>query len=76
MKLMETKKISPKKTIKKGGGVVLLSNYKPKEFGSPKMQLTIDGGQHLKGPPGTDEDQVTQRTLESIFSDPTFDHRE
>ena len=54
-----------KKASKKG--VLLLSNYKPKDFGSSKMTLTIDGGQHLRSPGDLDEPKITQKHVESIF---------
>ena len=28
----------------RNGGVLLLSNYKPKDFGNAKIDLTVDGG--------------------------------
>ena len=56
--------------------MLLLSNYKPKDFGSSKMTLTIDGGQHMRSPGDHEEPKITQKHVESIFQDPTFDHRD
>ena len=57
-----------------GGGVLLLSHYKPKEFGNASIMLTVDGGQHLRSP-GDGPPKITQKNLESIFADPIFDHK-
>lgn len=40
----------PFQSRKGSGGVLLLSNYKPKEFGNSHIMLTVDGGQHLRSP--------------------------
>jgi hypothetical protein len=36
---------------------MLLSNYRPKDFGSSAITLTIDGGQHLREP-GSKKDKI------------------
>ena len=56
-------------------GILLLSNYKPKDFGSSNIHLTVDGGQHLRNP-GDEPPYITYKNVESIFADPVFDHKE
>jgi hypothetical protein len=55
-----------------------LSNYRPKEFGSATITLTVDGGQHLRSPGKNKKNQkpeLTKKNVESIFGDPVFDHK-
>ena len=58
----------------RNGGVLLLSNYKPKDFGNAKIDLTVDGGQHLRSP-GDAPPQITKKNVEQIFKDPVFNHK-
>ena len=53
-----------------------LKDYKPKEFGNKKIDLTIDGGQHLRSPGDDEPPRVTYKNVQSIFRDPIFDHKE
>jgi hypothetical protein len=50
-----------KKNIR--NGVLLLSNYRPKEFGNTSITLTVDGGQHLRSP-GDEAPKITQKNVE------------
>jgi hypothetical protein len=38
--------------------------------------LTIDGGQHLRSPGDDEPPKVTHKSIQSIFRDPVFDHKE
>ena len=38
------KHLSQARREEKNGTVLLLSNYKPKDFGNAKIDLTVDGG--------------------------------
>lgn len=38
---------------------LLLSDYRPTEFGNTKIDLTIDGGQHLRSPGDEAPPQIT-----------------
>lgn len=58
------------------GGAMLLSDYKPTEFGNTKIDLTIDGGQHLRSPGDEEPPKITQKSVQSIFRDPVFDHKD
>ena len=44
-------------------GVLLLSNYKPKEFGNTSITLTVDGGQHLRSP-GDEPPKITTKNVQ------------
>jgi hypothetical protein len=52
-------------------GVLLLSNYRPKDFGNSQITLTVDGGQHLRSP----GDPAPKMNRKGIFTDPVFDHK-
>ena len=58
----------------RNGAVLLLSNYKPKDFGNAQIDLTVDGGQHLRSP-GEDPPKISNKNIEQIFKDPVFDHK-
>jgi hypothetical protein len=62
-----------KKAIR-NGGMLLLSQYRPKEFGNNKIDLTVDGGQHLRSP-GEEPIKITKKNVEQIFKDPVFNHK-
>lgn len=53
---------------------MLLSQYRPEEFGNAQIDLTVDGGQHLRSP-GDSPPKITRKLVESIFRDPVFDHK-
>ena len=76
-KQLESPEIAKTQIKTKGArnGILLLSNYKPKDFGNSSIHLTVDGGQHLltdNMPPVP----VTSKVVESVFIDPVFDHKE
>jgi len=52
----------------------LLSEYRPSEFGNAQIDLTVDGGQHLRSP-GDSPPKITRKAVESIYKDPVFDHK-
>ena len=58
----------------RNGGILLLSNYKPKDFGNAQIDLTVDGGQHLRSP-GDGPPQITKKNVAQIFKDPVFNHK-
>ena len=58
----------------RNGAVLLLSNYKPKDFGNAQIDLTVDGGQHLRSP-GEEPPKISNKNIEQIFKDPVFDHK-
>jgi hypothetical protein len=62
-----------KKAIR-NGGMLFLSQYRPKEFGNNKIDLTVDGGQHLRSP-GEEPIKITKKNVEQIFKDPVFNHK-
>ena len=76
MLIHEQKKrnINQAKRNEKSGAVLLLSNYKPKDFGNAKIDLTVDGGQHLRSP-GESPPKITKKNVEQIFKDPVFNHK-
>jgi hypothetical protein len=63
-------------TARRNTGAMLLSDYKPSEFGNTKIDLTIDGGQHLRSPGDEEPPKITQKSVQSIFRDPVFDHKD
>ena len=66
-----------KSTQRRGSGrTLLLSDYKPEEFGNAKIDLTVDGGQHLRSPGDEEAPKITSKNVQSIFRDPIFDHKE
>jgi len=71
-KVAQMKAFGSKQGFKKG--ILLLSNYKPSDFGNAQIDLTVDGGQHLRSP-GDSPPKITAKNMESIFKDPVFDHK-
>jgi len=47
----------------RNGAVLLLSNYKPKDFGNAQIDLTVDGGQHLRSP-GEEPPKISNKNIE------------
>lgn len=75
--LHNDQKVRNRTQVRKGqrnGTVLLLSNYKPKDFGNAQIDLTVDGGQHLRSP-GEDPPKISNKNIEQIFKDPIFDHK-
>ena len=75
--LSDEQKRKNKSQVRRGvrnGTVLLLSNYKPKDFGNAQIDLTCDGGQHLRSP-GEDPPKISNKHIEQIFKDPVFDHK-
>jgi len=70
---LKTKQVRVNRAIR-SGAILLLSQYKPKEFGNNKIDLTVDGGQHLRSP-GEPPITITKKNVEQIFQDPVFDHK-
>ena len=44
-------------------GTLLLSDYKPAQFGNTKIDLTIDGGQHIRSPGDEEPPKITQKSV-------------
>ena len=47
----------------RNGAVLLLSNYKQKDFGNAQIDLTVDGGQHLRSP-GEEPPKISNKNIE------------